>query len=317
MSARSSSVEAMVPQLERDLSLAAHALAGAGGGAISLGLTYPLYTIVTKLQVRSNYGGPIDTFLHVLREEGWTSLYAGLTPALIGNAYAQGVYYYWYAFFRSLAEGKGATKRPVGTLLSLIIGALAGAITVVFTNPFWVVTTRLQTGRETTKKDDASSQAKSKSISQTIKEIYYDGGLQGFWSGLVPSLILVINPALQYMVFEKTKALWEKRSRALSSFDFFLLGAIAKTVATVFTYPYITVKTRLQAKGKYAGMLDVLTKIYTQEGLAAFFKGMESKIVQSVLTAAFLFMFQNKLTNSFLKLLVYIYTRRHLKQQSN
>lgn len=43
-----------------------------------------------RLQVRSNYGGPIDTFLHVLREEGWTSLYAGLAPALIGNAYAQG-----------------------------------------------------------------------------------------------------------------------------------------------------------------------------------------------------------------------------------
>jgi hypothetical protein len=32
--------------------------------------------------------------------------------------------------------------------------------------------------------------------------------------------------------------------------------------------------------------------------------------VQSVLTAAFLFMVQNKLANSFLKLLVYIYIRR-------
>jgi hypothetical protein len=45
-----------------------------------------------RVQVRSNYGGPIDTFLHVLREEGWTSLYAGLAPALIGNAYAQGTH---------------------------------------------------------------------------------------------------------------------------------------------------------------------------------------------------------------------------------
>lgn len=309
-------MDAVVAQLERDLASPAAALAGAGGGAISLGLTYPLYTIVTKLQVRSNYGGPIDTFLHVLREEGWTSLYAGLAPALIGNAYAQGVYYYWYAFFRSVAEGKGPKKRAVGTFASLLIGALAGAITVIFTNPFWVVTTRLQTGRETTKKDDEvgfkTARPKQKGILQVVQEIYQEGGLKAFWNGLVPSLILVINPALQYMVFERVKAVWEKRTpgRQLSSSDFFLLGAIAKTVATVVTYPYITVKTRLQAKGKYSGTLDVLQKIYTQEGIGSFFKGIESKIVQSVLTAAFLFMFQNKLANSFLKLLVYIYIRR-------
>ncbi len=65
-------------------------ISGAGGGAISLGLTFPLYTIITKLQVRSNYRGPIDALLHTLREEGWTSLYAGMTPALLGNTYAQG-----------------------------------------------------------------------------------------------------------------------------------------------------------------------------------------------------------------------------------
>lgn len=101
--------------------------------------------------MRSNYGGPVDTFLHVLREEGWMSLYVGLTPALIGNAYAQGachlggpappihrlscfphaghvctgVYYYWYAFFRSVAEGKGTTKKPVGTLTSMLVGGTA------------------------------------------------------------------------------------------------------------------------------------------------------------------------------------------------
>jgi len=315
MSDRVPSLEALKAQLERDLTSPAHALAGAGGGAISLGLTYPLYTIITKLQVRSNYGGPIDTFFHVLREEGWTSLYAGLTPALIGNAYAQGVYYYWYAFFRAMAEGHGATKRPVGTLLSLLIGALAGAITVIFTNPFWVVTTRLQTSRETTKKDDEPFRArpKHKSIMQTINEIYSEGGLKAFWNGLIPSLILVINPALQYMVYEQIKAVWERRSanHKLSSFDFFLLGAIAKTVATVVTYPYITVKTRLQAKGKYTGTLDVIQKIYMQEGAGSFFKGMESKIVQSVLTAAFLFMVQNKLATFFLRLLVWFYTRRN------
>ena len=68
-----------------------------------------------------------------------------------------------------------------------------------------MVTTRLQTGRETTKKDDEvgskkAARPKQKGILQVIQEIYQEGGLKAFWNGLVPSLILVINPALQYMV---------------------------------------------------------------------------------------------------------------------
>jgi hypothetical protein len=67
-----------------------------------------------------------------------------------------------------------------------------------------VVTTRLQTGRETTKKDDEvgfkTARPKQKGILQVVQEIYQEGGLKAFWNGLVPSLILVINPALQYMV---------------------------------------------------------------------------------------------------------------------
>jgi len=309
-------------QLEQGLASAAHALAGAAGGALSLGLTYPLYTIVTKLQVRSNYGGPLDALRHVLREGGWPSLYAGVTPALVGNAYAQGVYYYWYSRLRTLAEGKAAHKRPIGTLLSLLIGALAGAITVIFTNPFWVVTTRLQTTRETSKKDDdqparGTHKPKPKpGVLDVIREVYGEQGLQGFWSGLVPSLILVINPAIQYMVFEQVKLIRERSSKGavLSSLDYFLLGALAKTVATVVTYPYITVKARLQARGKYTGTLDVLQKIYLNEGMASFFKGIESKIVQSVLTSAILFMLQNKLANYFLMFLVYIYARQQSKR---
>jgi len=67
-----------------------------------------------------------------------------------------------------------------------------------------VVTTRMQTGRETTKKDDIelgkTAKPKHKGIFQVVQEIYQEGGLKAFWNGLVPSLILVINPALQYMV---------------------------------------------------------------------------------------------------------------------
>jgi adenine nucleotide transporter 17 len=293
--------------LVKRLTAPAHALAGAGGGVLSLGVTYPLFTLITKLQVKSTYAGPVDAFFQIIREEGWKGLYSGLTIALVGNAYAQGVYYYWYSFLRTWAEGRGPVKKKVGTLMSLFIGALAGAITVFFTNPIWVITTRLQTTKETSKKD---GNPERKGVLETALEVYKENGILGFWNGLIPALILVSNPAIQYMVFEQTKLLLERKRKPLTSIDHFFLGSFAKTVATVATYPYLTVKTRLQAKGKYLGTLDVLVRVLREEGISGIYKGMESKIVQSVLTAALLFALQNKLADYFLRLLLALYGRR-------
>src|SRR5687767_9218949 len=67
-----------------------------------------------------------------------------------------------------------------------------------------------------------------------------DNGFKSLWQGVMPALILVANPIIQYTVFEKIKARIAK-TRALSSFDFFLLGAISKLAATSITYPYMYV----------------------------------------------------------------------------
>ena len=66
----------------------------------------------------------------------------------------------------------------------------------------------------------------------------------------------------------------------------------ASTVATSATYPYIVVKSRLQAGVKtatYKSSLDGLMTILNDEGVAGLYKGVGSKLVQSVLTAAILF----------------------------
>ncbi|GJJ07544.1 hypothetical protein Clacol_001746 [Clathrus columnatus] len=85
----------------------------------------------------------------------------------------------------------------------------------------------------------------------------------------------------------------------LSDMDFFWLGALSKLVATALTYPYIVVKSRLQADSaqsrSYASSLDGLRKIMQEEGLHGLYKGVGSKLVQSVLTAAILFAGQRRI----------------------
>jgi len=73
---------------------------------------------------------------------------------------------------------------------------------------------------------------------------------------------------------------WEASVKAkdpkarLSSLQFFIIGAISKTIATIVTYPYIMAKTRLQSKysensgvPKYKDTMDVLAKVYQAEGI--------------------------------------------------
>jgi adenine nucleotide transporter 17 len=78
---------------------------------------------------------------------------------------------------------------------------------------------------------------------ESAQEIVREKGVKALWKGIGPSLILVINPVLQYTAFETlAKALtkWKSGrpagsgSRVLSDFDMFYLGAISK----LSTYRY-------------------------------------------------------------------------------
>jgi adenine nucleotide transporter 17 len=123
----------------------------------------------------------------------------------------------------------------------------------------------------------------------------------------------VCNPSIQFMIYESllkhvtAKRAADKRGlKTVSSGEVFLFGAIAKLGATVATYPLLVVKSRLQAKqeigrdksSQYTGTLDAIVKMVQYEGLAGFYKGMSTKIVQSVMAAAVLFMIKEELVKS-------------------
>lgn len=117
------------------------------------------------------------------------------------------------------------------------------------------------------------------------------------FAGVLPALVLVVNPILQYTIFEQLKDVLEKRRRLTPRYAFFL-GAIGKLLATSITYPYITVKSRMHVAGKEEarkGIMHSLKRIVTEEGWSGLYKGIVPKLTQSVLTAAFLFAFKDAL----------------------
>ncbi|KAJ7541893.1 hypothetical protein O6H91_10G081200 [Diphasiastrum complanatum] len=305
-------------------------------------------TSLQALPSSSSPRGTFPALYQVVNEEGWGGLYRGLKPSLVGTVASQGVYYYFYQVFRNAAEAQASSQKKlgvgdgtVGMFSSLLVAAFAGCVNVLLTNPIWVVVTRMQTAKQakkspskamlcdelkipleehdTLEKTTITSSTSIDGISipvdahgalHTIQDLYREAGIVGFWKGVLPTLIMVSNPSIQFMIYETLlKHMTRKRKlnkhglKNVSAFEVFLLGAFAKLGATVATYPLLVVKSRLQAKQDtsvdnslhYTGTLDAIAKMVKYEGLRGFYRGMSTKIVQSVLAAAVLFMIKEEL----------------------
>lgn len=292
--------------------------------------SYPLITLSTRAQVESKraQSSTIDAVRHIIKREGIKGLYAGLESALFGISVTNFVYYYWYEWTRSAferaAKKAGRASKKLTTAESMIAGALAGSATVLITNPIWVVNTRM-TARKTGEAEEALPGApakKPKTTLSTLMDLLREEGPKALFSGVLPALILVINPILQYTFFEQLKNMVEKKRR-ITPTDAFYLGALGKLLATTITYPYITVKSRMHVASKdgpkesangifnriikeegwsglYKGKLMLLTNSSLQESpslmyVSFCFLGIAPKVSQSVLTAAFLFAFKDVL----------------------
>ncbi|KAI4132376.1 MAG: hypothetical protein LQ338_000724 [Usnochroma carphineum] len=314
----------------------AHALAGAGGGLLSMTLTsalpsnswvpdadenfssYPLITLSTRAQVESKraHSSTYDAVRRIVQREGITGLYSGLDSALFGISVTNFVYYYWYewtrAFFERAAIRSSRASKKLTTIESMIAGALAGSATVLLTNPIWVVNTRMtarqqksSSDKEGTLPDPATFPApkQPRSTLSTLNHLFRTEGPQALFAGVLPALVLVINPILQYTIFEQLKNMLEKR-RKVTPRDVFVLGALGKLLATSITYPYITIKSRMHVKegGDKEGMWRAVRKAVREEGWGGLYKGIGPKVTQSVITAAFLFAFKDALYDASVKL---------------
>lgn len=85
------------------------------------------------------------------------------------------------------------------------------------------------------------------------------------------------------------------KKQSLSSIQYFLVGAIAKAIATFITYPIQVVKSRTQAHKHSADTLHTVLHMWRQEGIASFYHGMNAKMSQTVLNSAFMFAVYEKL----------------------
>lgn len=119
---------------------------------------------------------------------------------------------------------------------------------------------------------------------------------------MIPALFGVSHGAIQFMSYEEMKKFhrqyYKDHTVSLSQYtevrvDTILLkstaayigmAASSKVLATVLTYPYQVVRSRLQdnrqSAKKYQGVVDVTRRLFQESGLRSFYRGLMPNVIR-------------------------------------
>ncbi|CAF0762777.1 unnamed protein product [Adineta steineri] len=261
-------------------------LAGLSGGVVSSVILHPFDLVKIRFQVtetksliqnsslpyRPRYTSLFDAFRTIYREKGLLhGLYQGVTPNVLGNGMSWGLYLFLYNTIDVLNTNE--YKRKNLTLKDRIIySTIAGVITISITNPIWVIKTRM-----CLQYSDSKSNVYYKNMFDCIRKIYKLEGMKAFYKGLTPGIFGTIHGTIQFVSYEQMKDFYVKtfHTTQFSTPIILMFSALSKLVAASTTYPYQVVRTRLQDQHQqYNGVLDVIKRTYSREGISGFYKGM-------------------------------------------
>jgi len=289
-----------------------NAIQGAAGAAAACGahfLTYPLYNLTIRMQARQA-STRSELIKKVLSEEGIAGFFNGALSSIVATTLQSAFYYYFFAAFKSFHNLSGKHS-PTG---SLITAAEAGVMAVLCINPLFDINTA----------QVLSPKEKRLGFVAALQHILKTEGVAGLYKGLIPSLFLVSTPMAQFYFYELLirvvsgiqGSTHEVAQELMSPLANFALGASSKALATVVTFPIQTVRT-LSARGvdgdgrkddgakarrsytaKLLSLWSQVVAIMRNEGPMGLYRGFETKVVQSSLSAAVLFVIRLQLLSS-------------------
>ncbi|PVH85460.1 mitochondrial carrier protein-like protein [Cadophora sp. DSE1049] len=287
-------------------------IAGLSAGTISTLAVHPLDVIKTRLQIQRNTSQtPINAFT-ILRSllsnnHPIQSLYRGLTPNLIGNASSWALFFY----FKSLVETQlvafhtrpsqplsdsghnvpPASRSVLTPFDYFLASGISGTLITLSTNPIWVLKTRMLSS-------DKGAEGAYKSMWHGAGQVFRNEGLRGFYKGVGVSLLGNSHGAVQFAVYEPMKNVWrtflsqntpydsiqDGKEEKLGNTATLVISSSAKIFAGTVTYPYQVIRSRLQTyhseKLYGRGIMGVGTKIWREEGLRGFYRGLGTNVLR-------------------------------------
>ncbi|EER16724.1 conserved hypothetical protein [Perkinsus marinus ATCC 50983] len=282
------------PVIPEQISNCISAVSGSTAGGLSMLATYPLDQVKTILQVDANSLLPLPRPLRplgstmggliYLASSNPKRLFVGASASTETVMLSNFIYYYLLkgteTKIATLMEGRGYSNNSITS--ALIASTVAGSLNVILTEPLWRASTVVK----------LRSEGKTQSVLVETMHIVRKEGLSRSVRGLGASLLLVSNPVVQYVaqVLLRTTLVKGRRKDILTAKEAFLVGALAKAVATVVTYPLQVIQSRLRASQgnseKHDGLMSCTQDVIRENGITGLYSGVGAKLTQTVTNAA-------------------------------
>ncbi|KAK9277768.1 hypothetical protein L1049_007315 [Liquidambar formosana] len=190
---------ALLPLLPKDYHSFAHCMAGGCASIATSFIFTPSERIKQQMQVGSHYQNCWNALVGIIGKGGLPSLYTGWGAVLCRNVPHSIIKFYTYESLKQLMLSSLQSNAQLNTAQTLVCGGLAGSTAALFTTPFDVVKTRLQT-------QIPGSVSQYDSVFHALKEIGKHEGLKGLYRGLTPRLVMYISQgALFFASYELFK----------------------------------------------------------------------------------------------------------------
>eukprot|EP01133_Synstelium_polycarpum_P010751 gene10751-12520_t len=204
---------------------------------------------------------------------------------LLPNSSLQAVLAYWKdaQILDGGADSGGFAPPPpmtaknttlMNTLSYMAAGATAGIVSRTLTAPIERVKIIYQI-----------SHGAPKSLLETFKSVYADGGVRGLFRGNFANILKVApESAVKFATFEAVKRVFAEQDSQLTGMQRFTSGAVAGVVSHSTLFPLEVVRTRLSASatGTYSGIIDCVRQTHAAEGMRPFFRGLSASILSTI-----------------------------------
>lgn len=281
--------QAVIPEgISKHVHASKYLLAGGVAGAASRTATAPLDRLKVVLQVQTTHARIVPAIKNIWKEGGLLGFFRGNGLNVVKVAPESAIKFYTYEMFKNVVrDAKGEAKDDIGAAGRLFAGGMAGAVAQTAIYPLDLVKTRLQTY--------TCEGGKVPYLKTLARNIWFQEGPQGFYRGLVPSVLGIIPYAgIDLAAYEtlkdmsKTYLLHDSEPGPLVQLG---SGTISGALGATCVYPLQVIRTRMQAQrtntnASYNGMSDVFRRTLQHEGFRGFYKGLFPNLLKVVPSAS-------------------------------
>ncbi|RSM12434.1 hypothetical protein BHE90_003599 [Fusarium euwallaceae] len=243
-----------------------------GGSASCLAVicSHPLDLVKVRLQATplSERKNVLETIVHILRNEGVSGLYRGLSAGLLRQLTYGSTR---FAIYESIKEqsSKHGGSAPIAILLP---GAfLSGACGALVGNPADLANVRMQNDRSL----PPSLRQNYRSVFDVLIRVAKTDGIQGYLRGVFPNAIRAgAMTGCQLASYDGIKqSLVDNFSLKDGAPTQLLASLLAGLIATTICSPIDVIKTRTMSQGGSSSIVGMVTELTRSEGLRWAFRG--------------------------------------------